>query len=198
MKRRLALILAGLMTVAAAKAAAVPFTLNFAGLANNEEVLSYYNGGLGSLGSGPGPNYGITFTPAFEAIAGVGPYGTPPFVVGSVDASTATMNVAGGFSGPFSFYYEASNSAGTVTVWSGLNGTGTMLADLPLTAALGWNPQGQVLAGSAMSVVFSGTGEMEFDEINDVGLVVPEPWSLWLAGTGVAGAAAGLRRRLHS
>lgn len=36
-------------------------TLTFEGLQDNEQVLNYYNGGFGGNGSGPGPNYGITF-----------------------------------------------------------------------------------------------------------------------------------------
>jgi len=32
-----------------------------------EEILSYNDGGFGRLGSGPGPSYGITFSP--EAVA---------------------------------------------------------------------------------------------------------------------------------
>ena len=38
------------------------------------------------------------------------------------------MNVAAGFSTGFSFYYAAPFDTGSVTVWSGLNGTGTLLA----------------------------------------------------------------------
>ena len=38
-------------------------TLNFEGLKNAETVSNYYNGGQGGKGSGPGPNYGITFGP---------------------------------------------------------------------------------------------------------------------------------------
>jgi PEP-CTERM motif len=50
-----------------------------------------------------------------------------------------------------------------------------------------------------MSVVFSGTpDQIKFDLLTDAGLVIPEPSSLLLVGTGVAGLAAGLRRRLGS
>ena len=37
-------------------------TLTFEGLKNYEEVENYYNGGKGSKGSGPGTNYGVTFS----------------------------------------------------------------------------------------------------------------------------------------
>src|ERR1700751_24387 len=48
-----------------ASAQASVMSLNFAGLnATAEEAVSnFYNGGFGSLGSGPGPNFGITFSP---------------------------------------------------------------------------------------------------------------------------------------
>lgn len=46
---------------ALASAHAVPIVLTFEGLKNLERVNGFYNGGLGGLGSGPGPNYGITF-----------------------------------------------------------------------------------------------------------------------------------------
>src|SRR5271166_4861668 len=35
--------------------------LTFEGLQCEEPVASFYNGGLGGNGSGPGPNFGITF-----------------------------------------------------------------------------------------------------------------------------------------
>lgn len=64
MKRRLLvfLFLVILLTVSAMNASASSFGLNFGGLNDGEEVLNYYNGGFGSQGSGPGPNFGITFT----------------------------------------------------------------------------------------------------------------------------------------
>ena len=36
--------------------------LTFEGLQNNEVISTYYNGGTGSNGSGPGPSWGITFS----------------------------------------------------------------------------------------------------------------------------------------
>jgi len=37
-------------------------TITFDGLQNVEPILNFYNGGLGGAGSGPGPNFGVTFS----------------------------------------------------------------------------------------------------------------------------------------
>ena len=50
--------LAGLC--AAQQCAQVPI-LTFEGLRDSEPIFNYYDGGYGGNGSGPGPNYGITF-----------------------------------------------------------------------------------------------------------------------------------------
>jgi hypothetical protein len=53
-------------------AQAAVVVLNFAGLNGNaqEHPLEFYNGGVGSLGSGPGPNFGISFGPDSLACSG--------------------------------------------------------------------------------------------------------------------------------
>src|SRR5208282_3715578 len=87
------------------------------------------NGGFGSLGSGPGPNYGVTFDSnalAVIAIAagGIGNFANAPgggdtiafFLTGPRD----DMNVAADFTKGIFFDYASDGDSRTVTVWSGL------------------------------------------------------------------------------
>ena len=63
-------------------AAAAPIVLTFEGLADWEGVAEFYNGGTGTLGSGPGSNHGIRFTNAIALIdsdaGGSGNFGGEP------------------------------------------------------------------------------------------------------------------------
>ncbi len=193
--------------------------LDFAGLNGQsyEEVLNYYAGGFGSLGLGPGPNYGITFSS--NAIVGApSPYTNsndiPPqpngqllfFLTGTGDI----MNSSTGFSTGFSFEYSAPYYTGSVTVYDGLNGTGSVLASLflPTTTSGGgtcsttycpYFADGIGFSGVAHSVVWSGTADyIAFAEIttNSVtpgGTPEPSTWAMMLlgfAGLGFAGYRA--------
>jgi hypothetical protein len=183
-------------------------TLTFEGLQNEEGVANYYNGGYGSLGSGPGPNFGITFGSDALALVqdqdgGSGNVANLPsgetcafFLNGAGDV----MDVAGGFNTGFSFYYCAINDPGQVNVYSGLDDTGTVLATLNLAvtpeispapdggeeAFDNWQPVGVTFAGTAESVDFTGTAnQITFDNITINSAVagnpgVPEPTSLSL------------------
>lgn len=194
---------------------------------NGELVGNFYNGGCGtSYNGGPvdcnGPNYGVVWTGG--AVAGGAPNGlfgntsnepSGPNVMGPVAGFGADsfMNVAAGFDTGFSFYYTAARQGGTVTVYSGLDGAGTVLAtlNLPVTGALCdgqtdfscWDPFGVTFAGTAMSANFAGVeGQIVFDNITlgsgtPGGTPVPEPAVLGMFGLGVLliGLFVGLRRR---
>ena len=209
----------GIVGIVAPAIQAATVVLTFEGLRDGEEVLNYYNGGTGSLGSGPGTNYGVAFSANSLAVVqsnmgGTGNTGgepTPPTSLFFLSGSADTMNVAGGFTTGFSFFYSAVNEGGTVNVYSGLNATGTLLATLtlPLTPNDGGGctglgaasnpganfcpflPFGVTFSGTAESVDFGGTAnQIAFDNItlgaSTPGGGVPEPTSLFLLGSGCA------------
>jgi hypothetical protein len=168
--------------------AAFAQVLTFEGLKDTEAVANFYNGGLGGSGSGPGPNFGITFTPNSMALieedsGGSGNFHgepTPKTGLFFLTGAAATMNVPGGFTTGFSFFYSAANSPGVINVWSGPNATGTLLAtlNLPTTGNGGssaacdfrnfcpFKSIGVPFSGTAQSVDFGGTvNQIVFDNI---------------------------------
>jgi hypothetical protein len=220
MKRLFFTLVALGMLYSSSPSRAATTVLTFEGLQNLEPILNYYNGGLGGLGSGPGPNDGIVFGPDSlaiiqQAVGGSGNFFNNPsgvtigfFLSGPGDV----MDVPGGFDTGFSFFYDAANFPGTVTVWSGLDGTGMQLASLNLavTPHVGpdpytydnWAAQGVSFSGTAESVVFTGTAnQIGFDDItlgSDVpggGPTAPAPAALVLYAIGFSGLPVLLRRR---
>lgn len=194
-------------------------TLTFTGLADQEPIDNYYNGGLGGFGSGPGPNYGIVFSSDSLAIISVLDGGTgnfsnvPPPATDTIafflNGVGDLMDVAAGFTTGFSFYYAAAAGiGGSVDVYSGLDGTGTDLAhlDLPpngsfcgVEAYSCWSEVGVSFPGAAESVVFSGSANyIGFADITlgSSQVNTPEPGSLLLLGSGVLGLAGVMRRKL--
>src|SRR3982750_143776 len=75
--------------------------LDFNTLQVGEEVRGYYNGGFGSMGAGPGPNLGVTFSNDFVTVND-GVFG-PPFLAEELTSGSGIMDLEGGFSGAFSF-----------------------------------------------------------------------------------------------
>lgn len=188
-------------------------------------VDNYYDGGCTSAYTGnarpadcTGPNYGVTWDGALAGDTGSGEFwnttaGEPSSnnVIGFLDSTHATMNVAAGFQGGFSFFYAAPTVGGTVTVYSGLNGTGSILQTLTLAvngagcisgfAASCWTAIGVNFTGTAMSVSFAGAANgIVFDNVT-VGSTnpVPEPAALGMFGLGLLllGGFVGLRKRFH-
>ena len=188
-------------------------------------VDGFYNGGTSSDGTS-GTNYGIAFSSTAQAIClntpgttcsntsrgGLAPgsefgglFFLDPLAVGTF------MNIAGGFDTGFSFNYTAIKDPGLVQVWSGLNGTGALLASLVLgltpstcdgVYSAGFCPfvaGGIGFLGTAMSVLFGGVAnQIVFDDITfgsvTPGPDVPLPPGLPLLASGLAGLV--LARRI--
>ncbi len=192
---------AGLVLLAALSTATLSAqvtTLTFEGLQNLEPVLNFYNGGLGGSGSGPGVNYGVSFSSDALAIIdsdvnpGGGNFGgePSPSTVLFFLSSTAVMNYPAGFTTGFSFYYSSISVPASVSVYDGINKTGNLLATIPLavTSSDGGDPTGAYspffpvgvsFSGTARSVDFGGTADqVAFDNVTFGSAVptgVPEP-----------------------
>jgi hypothetical protein len=208
---------ATLSLAAAGSALAGVNVVNFDGLNGSvyETVLNYYDGGFGGAGSGPGPNYGVVFSSNAivgceqgTACANTNAANAPsaPNVMFFLSGPAATMDVAGGFTTGFSFYYSAQvGTTGFVDVWSGLDGTGTLLNSFTLPSTPDpytvFVPIGVTFAGTAESVQFGGVANfIAFDDVtfgsSTPGVPEPATWALMLMGVaGIGGAARAARRK---
>lgn len=197
----------GLGMLLAGTASATPVTMNFDGMGVPEYVDNFYNGGCSTIaGLLPatcgGPNYGVVWSGAITAnrLAPTPP-SAPNFMAYANDVS-ATMNVAAGFNDSrFSFDYYGGGP--TLAVFSGLNGTGRLLASQTLSSSLCglsfcWTPYDLGFPGVAESVVFGGTGVFDNITFNKGSVAAPEPGGLGMLALGLLLIAvfAGVRRRV--
>jgi hypothetical protein len=128
---------------------------------------------------------------------------TPPNTITFTSGTGAIMDDPAGFTTGFSFNYSAYADAGAVTVWSGLDGTGTLRATLTLPTTPngidtpGCNrhnycpvvPFGVTFSGVAESVNFGGTADfVVYDDITlgsstpITGVPESSTWAMMLAG----------------
>jgi hypothetical protein len=220
--------LLSLSLAVASTASASVIDLTFEGIASpsNPEVLigNYYDGGAG-------PNYGITFSSNAGALCyntptqdcsntSRGGFGDLNSQGGGLDfltGSSAYLNDAAGFTTGFSLFHSNPFFTGSVSVYSGLDGTGTLLATIfmdttpngacPSSWSDGANycpfvASGATFSGTAQSILFSGTADyIEFDDVTFGSATpgpsgTPEPSSLVLLFTGASAVATQIRRRI--
>lgn len=192
---------------AATPAFAADTLIDFEGVTSFASINTFYNGGTDSAGAS-GPALGITF--GGDALGlqndALGPYfsnAPSPIGVMAPVGADATLNDAAGFL-TVSFSYSASADVlGGVQAWSGLNGTGTLLAsfDLANNAATGCSDSaychfdlaGSTLAGTAHSLTFGNAANAAaFDNVTLS--PVPEPSTCVLMAVGLAGLLLSRRR----
>jgi hypothetical protein len=217
MKHLVSALALAIMSSGLAGSAGAVTVLTFEGLQDLEPVGSFYNGGTGGNGSGPGPNLGAAFSSnalaVIDADAGgtgnIGGEPSPSTALFFLSGTAATLNYSAGFSTGFSFFYTAINNPGSIAVYDGLDATGNVLAtlELPLTPFNGapdpngafspFVPIGVGFNGIAKSIDFGGTiNQIAFDDITFGSTTpgapspVPEPGTLLLFGTAMAGLGA--------
>jgi hypothetical protein len=230
--------LALVISLGAATAQASTITLPLGNLKSGANIDNYFVGGNDSVPSdGTGPNLGFTFSSNATAqkpgttSTSDGRFENEPSTQGEVlffspsTTVTSTIDFAGGFTGlSFDYSVSANNanlgstaaySSATAELWSGLNGTGSLLDTLTLTpvstpvsclthgdAFCNWSLASTTGAsfGAAESVTFSAnsTGATEFDDVQLTPSPVPLPAAAWLLMSGLAGLGGMVRRRRQS
>lgn len=171
-------------------------------------INTHYAGGTDSAGVS-GANLGVSFGGDAVAVQNdaLGPYfSNAPSLLGVMApvGPDAFMNVPVGFT-DLSFFYS-SNAAvvGGVKVWSGLGGTGTLLASLSLAnnaqfrcssaPFCRFDNLSTTFSGVARSVGFGDAANVAgFDNVSIT--AVPEPTTLVLMALGLAGVVGFARRR---
>lgn len=190
---------------------AATIVLDFEGVGNLKSINNFYNGGTDS-GGNSGINYGIQFSSASRGVTDTDNGGSGNFAHEPSGSSTLsftssnnlaeTMNVAVGFETGFSFFYSSKSSSPIIiSIFDGLNGTGTLLASLVLDKNYNnndcegdpngifchWDSIGIAFNGIAKSVDFGGsTNKAFFDNLtlgSDIPAAVPVPGAIWLMGS---------------
>jgi hypothetical protein len=194
----------------AAPAFAAPVTLDFEGTSSFSSIADFYNGGADGNGAS-GTNFGASF--GLDALAlqndVLGPYfsnAPSGSTIMTAVGPDAALNVAEGFANAISFSYS-SLAATTVSLFSGLNGTGDLLGTISLDANAQnggcadsplcyWGSTTFLFSGIAKSIQFGSAANVAgFDNVAFA--PVPVPAAGWLLMSGL-GLVAGWRRRKHA
>ncbi len=188
--------------------AATAVTLTFEGATSFASIEDFYAGGTDSAGA-MGTDYGLSFTGSALALKNdeLGPYfsgePSPSTVMFSAGDSPSILNASMGLTGLVSFYYATETGVvGNVKVFSGLDGSGMLLASV----VFGNDQIGCAVApqcrfdfatakfgGIARSVDFGDSSSIAFDNVSVTAVPEPGIYALLLAGLGVVGFAG--RRR---
>jgi len=166
-----------------ATAGSTILVLNFDALQCGEAIGNYYSGSTGSLGSGPGPNYGVSFTALAlvttdtnspqtgtcagnQTVSGM-PSESNAFSFSPDAGAAASMNVPGGFTTGLSFFYLPDGSQHSLTLWDGVNGSGdpVTVVSLPPGTQGQWTAVGIAFSGTVRSVKFGSARGVFFDNI---------------------------------
>ena len=185
-------------------------TLDFETVTSFASIAEYYNGGADSSGN-IGPALGISFGGDALGLKNTDPdpfftnAPTPLGVLAPVGPAS-TMNVTAGLADTLGFFYSSSASVPNgVQVWSGLDGTGSVLASFDLaanaqargcssSAFCNFDMLSSGFTGLARSVTFGNAANAAaFDNITVT--PVPEPSVVLLMSLGAAGLLAARRRR---
>ena len=202
-------VLAAGMLAATLAQADTPVLVDFETPTSFESILAHYNGGSDSAGLA-GANLGVSFTADAlglknDTVTTFFSNAPSPLGILTPVGADATMNVAAGFTGTVGLWYSADSFVlQGVNVYSGLNGTGTLLASFNLVA----NAQADgcssapycrfdqltsSFAGTAKSITFgTAAGMAGFDNISIS--AVPEPTAALLMSLGLAGLLLARRR----
>src|ERR1035438_6474048 len=176
-------IVAAAIAVTAMPAKAGVIDLTFEGLApypqNEVTILNFYNGGLDGAGV-TGPSDGITFpsnalmlalntltqTPSNTSRGGLGDPASQLGGLFFLEGSDTFLDDAAGFITGFSFNYSAVGVGGSINVYSGLDGAGTLLAtlDLPITTSNCPGYDAGFCPFFPAGVTFAGTAESRSEE----------------------------------
>ena len=197
-----------LLALSAATPAFATTTFDFEAVTSFASIADFYNGGTDSAGAS-GPNLGVSFGGDALGLANDSTtfFSNAPSPIGVMTpvGLDAALDAAAGFAGAVSFYYSSTAAiANAVQVWSGLDGTGTLLASFNLAAnaqsgctdspLCHFDVAGGAFTGVAHSLTFGNAADAAaFDNVTIA--MVPEPASSALMALGLAGVAAFARRR---
>jgi len=176
--------LASLAALFAAPAMAEVVVIDFDNLVNNVYVNTYYAGGSDSLGHVGGADQGISFV-GFVTASGAGASSSPNYAY--ANGAAGLINVLDGFTA-LNFSYGTMAPA-TISVYSGLNGTGTLLGTGVFNGnAMAFAPGAVAFSGLAHSVRMTATpSHAALDDVAfTMAAPIPEPHTWAMLGAGLA------------